>query len=163
MKPISLRAYAKHKGVALQAVQKAIKSGRISTVKDSKGKAKIDPGSADKQWEESTDPGMQRGQKQEASSTFQQARTMREAYLAKVAKLVYEERIGKLVNAEKVKAEAFEAARMVRDAVLNIPNRISPELASETDPAKIHNILTIELTRALEELANAGKRRTSVE
>lgn len=160
-KPLSLRAYAKHRGVTLQAVQKAIATGRIATVTTA-GKKGINPDQADRQWDATTDPGMQRGQKQptETSSTFQQARAMREAYLAKVAKLVYEERIGKLVSAEKVKAEAFEAARMTRDAILNLPNRISHELASETDPSKIHNLLTIELTKALEELANAGKRRT---
>ncbi|OFZ54968.1 MAG: hypothetical protein A2428_03075 [Bdellovibrionales bacterium RIFOXYC1_FULL_54_43] len=159
MKPLSLRAYAKHRGVALQAVQKAVKSGRITLVKGAKGKKGIDPASADRQWDETTDPGMQRSQKSEATGTFQQARAMREAYRAKEAKLAYEERIGKLVSAERIKTEAFECARMVRDSILNIPNRIAHELAGETDPGKVHALLTVELNKALEELANAGKRR----
>lgn len=166
---LSLRAYARHRGVALQAVQKAIQTGRIRTVKDASGKDKIDPDISDREWGETTDASKQRsgpegsGSASSASQTYAKARAMREAYLAQVAKLTYEEKIGKLVDADTVRTQTFETARVVRDAILNIPNRIAHELASETDPLNVQTLLTTELTKALEELANAGRRRAGIE
>ncbi len=40
-------------------------------------------------------------------------------------------------------------ARMVRDAMLNIADRIASELAAETDQFEIHRLLTVEIRRAL--------------
>lgn len=56
---MSLRAYARHRGVNLQAVQNAIASKRISTIPDEKGRARIDPAVADIQWARNTDPVQQ--------------------------------------------------------------------------------------------------------
>lgn len=56
---LSFRAYARHRGVSLGAVQKAIKSGRIQTTPDEKGKPKIDPDEADRSWASRTDPTKQ--------------------------------------------------------------------------------------------------------
>lgn len=57
---LSQRAYAKHRGVTLRAVQKAIEGGRIKTTLDEKGRPKIDPVESDKRWEMLTDPSKQR-------------------------------------------------------------------------------------------------------
>ena len=47
---MSLRQYAKHRGVALSAVQKAIQSGRISTLAD----GRVDSDTADAEWQRNT-------------------------------------------------------------------------------------------------------------
>ncbi len=154
---LTLRGYARHRGVSLTAVQKAIKDGRIKTSKK-KGKVGIDSESADKAWDATTDPAKQRKEKDAGvatGGTFQQARAMREAYLANIAKLNYEEKIGKLVDADVVRKILFEAWRITRDNILNISNRLAPQLASETDPHQVHLLLEAEHNRALEELANA--------
>jgi hypothetical protein len=70
--------------------------------------------------------------------SYTKARTAREAYNAQLARLEYEERSGKLVNADEVRAEAFKLARTVRDAMMNIPDRISAELVGQTDARDIH-------------------------
>lgn len=58
---ISLRKFAKQRGVALAAVQKAIASGRISAEsieRNAKGRiCGIDPERANREWDEHTDPG----------------------------------------------------------------------------------------------------------
>ena len=77
--------------------------------------------------------------------------------MARIAKLLFEEKIGKLVDADSVKLKSFETARTIRDYILNIPNRISSELASENDPVKIHALLTKELTDSLNELSRLLK------
>jgi len=53
---LSRRAYARHRGVAENAVRKAIASGRIELEPD----GTIDPAKADLAWERQTDPAQQR-------------------------------------------------------------------------------------------------------
>ncbi|MBF0615138.1 MAG: hypothetical protein HQL92_08290 [Magnetococcales bacterium] len=53
---VSIRAYAKLRGVSDAAVRKAIKTGRISVEQD----GSINPAQADTAWEKNTDPGLQR-------------------------------------------------------------------------------------------------------
>ena len=50
MPAMSQRAYARHRGVALSAVQKAIETGRISKQPD----GQIDSEQADVEWEQNT-------------------------------------------------------------------------------------------------------------
>jgi hypothetical protein len=54
---LSRRAYARHRGVAENAVRKAIASGRITLEPD----GTIDPEKADRDWAARTDPAQQRG------------------------------------------------------------------------------------------------------
>lgn len=63
--------------------------------------------------------------------------------------------IGELVAVEEVKRDAFNVARVVRNNLLNIPNRVSALLASLSDTEKIHMALTEEITNSLQELSNA--------
>ncbi|MBF0399659.1 MAG: hypothetical protein HQL90_02710 [Magnetococcales bacterium] len=84
---------------------------------------------------------------------YQMSRAVRETYNAKLTRLDYEERTGKLLNAEDVAKEAFALARRVRDRLLNIPSRMASVLASETDSKTIEAMLSQELRIALEELS----------
>jgi hypothetical protein len=61
--------------------------------------------------------------------------------------------IRELVSAEKVRQAMFAKGRIVRDGILNVPDRISALLATINDAAKIHEILTKELREVLEELS----------
>lgn len=67
-------------------------------------------------------------------------------------KMKNDERSGRLVDAAQVAEDAFNCARLTRDAVLGVPDRIAAELASITDPHKLNDKLTTELVQALEEL-----------
>lgn len=172
-KPVSIRAFAKMQGVSHTAVAKAIKAGRISTTKE----GKIDPVLAAEQWEANTDASKKRDQLgpaaaepeeapskgPRASTAYAVARAIREEYQARTARLTFEAMAGQLVPADKVKLESFQTARLTRDSILNVPNKIAHELAAETDPAKIHVMLTKALNGALEELAAEGRRRAGIE
>ena len=85
--------------------------------------------------------------------SYAQSRAVREAYAARLAKLDYEERSGKLVSVDALKVEAFKVHRRVRDALLNIPDRCSPELAALTTEAEVHALLLTEINAALRQLA----------
>jgi len=162
---LSLRGYAKHRGVSLAAVQKAIKSGRIVTTAD----GQIDSAQADATWETRTRPGQKRA---DAVRTvipasepprpdpaggldYFKARAIRESYLARLAKIEFEERTAKLVSRDEVQVAAFTKARTVRDSLLNLPDRLAAMLAAESDADVVHQVMTAEIRKALDELAGA--------
>lgn len=88
----------------------------------------------------------------DGTPTFAQARAVREAYQARLAKLEYEERSGKLIATEQVNRSAFKVARAVRDGLMNLPDRLAAELAAESDAAAIHSRLAREIRDVLREL-----------
>jgi len=168
--PMSLRAYAKRRGCAMSAVQKAIRTGRITTTAD----GKIDPAQADAEWEQNTVPRAVAAARHRTSPSpprrlsasvapdpalagggnYLVARGVREGFLARLAKIQYEEKLGKLINRDEVQVERFNTNRIIRDGVLNIADRVSAQLAAETDEKKVHEILTTELRNALNGIAD---------
>lgn len=169
---LSLRAYAKHRGVSLAAVQKAIKSGRIATTAD----GSIDSDRADSDWSAKTRPGQKRRSPAPATVApvvpfveprsdpgsaggldYFRARAIRESYLARLAKIEFEEKSAKLVSRDEVQIAAFTKARTVRDSLLNIPDRLAATIAAEADADNVHQMLTVEIRKALDELAGADR------
>ena len=170
-KRIGLRAYARHRGCSPSAVTRAIKDGRIAKAvrRDKKGHPKIDPIAADREWAAHTDPARgfptrpsqadvdgRNASNSEAEvvpgeelPSFEESRAKREAFSANLKELEYQKAAGKLVWAHEVRASSFKTARMVRDAILVIPSRVSPILAAMDDPFEIREKLTAELTQAL--------------
>jgi len=108
---MSLRAYARHRGVELSAVQKAIKTGRISTQPD----GRIDSEQADVEWEQNTRHRVASGKRNDdddespvfGASQYTKARTVYEHFRAKLAQLEYQERIATLIPKDEVKVAAF--------------------------------------------------------
>jgi hypothetical protein len=65
---------------------------------------------------------------------------------------------GKYVDADEVKVAAFNRGRAVREALLNIPDRLAAVLAAESDGSKVHALLAAEIRQALEELTGGPER-----
>jgi hypothetical protein len=167
--------YARHRGISRQAVSKAIRSGRIVLTQD----GMIDPAAADASWRRNTDPskpsnsvaGNPRGAVPRARRSVTQAhsvatsglspgpdyhvsRAVRETYLAKLVRLEFEVKTGKLIDAEESRHAAFQDNRRVRDLLLAIPDRTAAQLAACPDPAECHRLLAAEIRRACEELSD---------
>lgn len=83
-----------------------------------------------------------------------ESRARREHYQAELAKLEVDLKRRELVPAVEVQKEAFALGRSVREALANLADRLSHQLAGETDPARIHAVLTDEHRAALVELSN---------
>ena len=157
---MSLRGYAKQRGVSLSAVQDAIRRGVLyNALKvDSNGNKKIHPKIADEEWANNANPSFyptsaaNGAQVKTIAPPFQESRAIREAYNARITKLEYEEKLNKIISIEKVKAINWDIARRVRDSILVIPSKISAEIASETDPHKVESILLKEIREALTEI-----------
>jgi hypothetical protein len=87
---------------------------------------------------------------------YSRARAVRENYLARLAKIEYEERLGKLVSRDEMQVAAFNKFRTFRDGMLNIPDRVAAVIAAEADSAKVHAMLTTEIRKALLEFADGA-------
>ena len=178
---LSIRAYAQHRGVSHTAVAKAIKAGRISVESD----GKIDPAKADAQWARNTLPSQNLNtnagnppanlatppvstpvSNREVSTPletrvnapdYQTSRAIREAYAARLAKLEFEERTGKLINADEVKVKHFNLARLLRDRIQQIPRKVAPQIVAavvaQPDQRVVEDLLMDAIREALEELS----------
>jgi hypothetical protein len=157
---LSIRGYAKHRGVDEKAVRKALASGRITKGAD----GTIDAAAADASWSANTDPARQAVAVKDTSGEFARARTLNEALKAKERRLRIDEREGRLVNQDAAKKLFFEVARQARDAWLGWPARIAADLASTlgVDPHKVQVELDRLIRAHLNEQADArfdlGKR-----
>lgn len=180
MTGLTIRGYARHRGVSHTAVRKALASGRIKRETD----GSIDPSRADEQWAVSTNLSKPRnsviGEPKPQSptaayaatrhdenasapqegparlaSSYAASRAARESYLARLARLDFEQRSGKLVDADEVRAQLFGLGRRLRDALMGVPDRLAPLLAGESNPPEVHRILSEELSVALTEVSTA--------
>ena len=90
----------------------------------------------------------------DAIPDLNESRARREHYQAELSKLQVTQQRGELVAADEVKKEAFKMGRSVREALANLADRLSHQLAGETDPTVIHQVLTQEHRAALVELCD---------
>ncbi len=140
---ISIRAYARHRGVSDAAVRKAISTGRIGKEAD----GSINPSIADAEWLKNTDRAQQRGHAKSTPSvgreldlgapslgggspTFTQARTVNEVVKAQTNKVRLAKLKNELIDRNQAIAHIFRLARAERDAWLNWPSRVSATLAA---------------------------------
>ena len=151
MATLSIRAYAKHRGGYESAVRKAITSGRITLMPD----GQIDPEVADREWENNTAVKKNDPISENASGvTYQKSRANKELFEALLKKLEYEERSGKLVDISKMEVDAFTAARVARDKLLAIPDRVAPILVGITDIHELKEVLRKEIITSLQNLTD---------
>lgn len=87
---------------------------------------------------------------------FHIARARRETHEANMAELKEQKIRGELVEALAVKRAITGNAVATRQALERLPDRLSTMLAAETDPAKIHALLTQELDEVCSNIADAA-------
>jgi hypothetical protein len=88
---------------------------------------------------------------------YLEARAKREQFQAKQAELDYLEAIGELVPKAELREAASRRYRAIRDKLLNIPDRLAPILAAQTDPARVHTELSKEIKQVLHELSDDAR------
>ena len=157
---MNLTEYARHRSVHLSTVQDAIKYERIFVTMYN-GRKMIEQIQADKDWEENTRHEQARygprdvaspkelKASQSSAPTYNQSKALREAFQAKLARLEFEEKSGKLVDKDKYDRQIFEASRRCRDHLLNIPARATGLIRSAKTDFEAEQILTKEIKAAL--------------
>jgi phage terminase Nu1 subunit (DNA packaging protein) len=81
--------------------------------------------------------------------TFVDARTREKLIKVELLELELKLKKGEMVLVKDVEFAAFTSAREVRDKMLNIPDRISAEVAAETDEVKVRNIIIAQIENEL--------------
>lgn len=162
--PLSMRQYAKRRGVSAEAVSKAIRDGRLRlslTAVD--GRPKIaDPEMADREWRENTDASKapdawKTGSRGAASATLADAAMRERVARAQLAELDYETRAGALVSAREVERVWTALVVQFRTAILGIPAKYKshcPEL-THAQLATLNDLLRQALEVLAEEPAAA--------
>ena len=174
MMGISIRAYARLRGVNHSAVQKAIQSGRITLNPD----GSIDPERADREWARNSmprtaerpkstpgqrvvtmpqpEPGLAPGAPAaDPVTSYLRARAVNETFKAKVSQLEYEERSGKLIPAARAAEYAAMFSAVVKDSLTALPDRLAPMLAAVDDEKAIHRMLAAEVAAVLKKVNKA--------
>lgn len=83
---------------------------------------------------------------------FQQSRARREAADADLAELKVRKERGLLIERAPVMAQFAKQLSSVREALLNIPARLAPAVAAESDIARCQTLIDAELRAALAEI-----------
>lgn len=92
--------------------------------------------------------------------SFAQARSVEMVYKAKLRKLDFETRSGKLIPSDEVKVKWFTLVRQIRDKLLALPAKLAPQLAALSDVREVRELLDTEITallRALQEDIRYGR------
>lgn len=163
--------YAKRRNVAGRTIGKYVQKGVIPLYDN-----KIWPEEADRRLElflveplgsgrqtpaTITDEGASPRKKKENNITYTEARTEEKQLKIKLLKLDVQLKEGKMVMTEDVERAAFNAARILRDRMLNIPDRVAAIVAAETDEQKVRDFITEqienELTTTLEHNFNPSQ------
>lgn len=168
---LSQHDYAKRRGVSRQYISKLVSEG-VLPLKD----GKIDPVQADAILEARREPARQTHQQHQAHNAVldgiaplpAQGRSIPDAELprlllktriksesekAKLLEIKAKVEAEKYVDIDEVRAAAFKQARIVRDHLSILADRIAPLLANISDPREIHRIIEEEHNKALEELS----------
>jgi hypothetical protein len=148
---LSIRAYARQRGISHVAVLRAIKQGRVILEPD----GTVDAAKANASWERSSDPGRRKpvveklrpvaeaavgsvretlkeqGLPAGGNVTFVQARTAHEIAKAHLARLRLQRMKGELVDRARATALVFRLAREERDTWVNWPARVAALMAAE--------------------------------
>ena len=160
--------YARHRGVSPSYITKLLQNGILVM----RGK-KVDVRATDKVLDDKPLPAIEEpepepvrtapsrsafGEAQPAGqqrTSYAEARTIKMVFDAKLARLQFETKQGKLIEAEAVRLRISEHVRALRDGLLGLPDRLSSTLAAESDSRRVHMLLKTEISRELEVLASA--------
>lgn len=171
MQLISQAEYARMRGCTEGAVRRAVRDKRIALID-----GKIDPVAADAQWSRNTrvrlgsrpavtdDAAMRATPAQppllapgaeppaaEKVVDYYEAKRQREVAEAELAQLRLAELRGELVRADEVRSTYARRIAALRESLLQIPSRLAAVLAAESDIAKVHDAIQLELHQVLEQ------------
>ena len=160
--------YSRHRDCSREAVRKAVDAGRITTFGPDK---LIDATLADAHWARNTRARVRGGDEAPAAApapgagaivanevggntSYEEARRRRETAEANLAEMKQAEMQGTLIRADAVRAAWAAKITGARDALLQIPSRLAPVLAAESDLVRVTALLEDELRQALAELSS---------
>jgi hypothetical protein len=144
--------YARHRGKSRQYISRLAKAGVLVM-----RAGKVDVASSDAVLDDRPEPVSERVTASPtdvapAGTTFAQAKTADMVFKAKLRKMEYDVRMGKLVEAELVKQRWSAVLRLIVDRILAWPNRLAPEVAALTDERQVREAILREARALINDL-----------
>lgn len=102
--------------------------------------------------------GWDAGSGAEPTEDHKAARTRREIAEANLAEMREAEERGDLIRVSAVKSALAAAFSTTREALLQLPARLAPLIAADSDPASVQTTLHAEIHHALQDLSGASAR-----
>lgn len=153
-----LAAYCKSRGVTTQAAGRAIRAGKLGDAawKNSSGDYVVLPRAADLAWGKRAQTGAQlpASKPAELDETVR-LRREREAIALERDRFELEERRKLFMPITEARARGRRMGAELREALLQLPDRISPKLAAESNVRACHALLTEEVRRVLTDLTES--------
>jgi len=149
---MSQAEYARHRGKSRQYISRLAKAGVLVM----RG-GKVDAAASDAVLDDRPEPVSERivsapAEVTPSGATFAQAKTADMVFKAKLRKMEYDVRIGKLVEAELVKQRWSAIYRLIVDRILAWPNRLAPEVAALTDERQVREAILREVRALVNDL-----------
>jgi hypothetical protein len=91
------------------------------------------------------------------------ARTRREISEANLAEMRESEMRGELIRLDSVRSALAGVISSTRDSLLQLPARLAPVLAAETDAARVNDLIQAEIHQALAQIVSANSKLHSKE
>jgi hypothetical protein len=144
--------YARHRGKSRQYISRLAKAGML-VMRD----GKVDVAASDAVLDDRPEPVSERVvaapiDAASTGTTFAQAKTADMVFRARLRKMEYDVRMGKLVEAELVKQRWSAIYRLIVDRILAWPNRLAPEVAALTDERQVRDVILREARALLNDL-----------
>lgn len=152
---ISIRAYAKHKGVSHTAVQKAIETGRIKTLSD----GSIDEDEADSDWESNTN--MAKVRNPSRSSDYADAQILKLKAEATLAQIKVKKEVGAVIPTDEVIVFMRVLTTDLANHFLALGRNVAPKLVGVQDIVKITRLIDDEIKLLIKEYKNDIEGRIS--
>ena len=151
-KLMSQAEYARHRGKSRQYISRLAKAGVLVM----RG-GKVNAAASDAVLDDRPEPVSERvvaasSEGAPSGTTFAQAKTADMVFKAKLRKMEYDVRMGKLVEAELVKQRWSTIYRLIVDRILAWPNRLAPEVAALTDERQVREAILREAQTLVNDL-----------
>jgi phage terminase Nu1 subunit (DNA packaging protein) len=157
--------YAKHLGVSPSYITHLVKSGKIPT-----HDGKIDPDEADAALKRNLSPSQSHesiveldrfNDEADYNALYIKSRALHEEEKARLAKLKADEMSSQLIPADQVRLDFFDLAKSLANAILAVPDRLANELAATQSSERVHQLLSADLRRCLEDMQEHWDRQKS--
>jgi hypothetical protein len=151
----TISAYSRHRGCHRSYVGRLVERGLLPHVVTPRGVKLIDIAKADSILDDMPTTDELRGGagREKQQTAYAQARIIKTVFDAKLARLDFETREGKLIEAEGVRARIQEHLAAIRIGLDALADRLTPLLAGERDAKRVHAIMKTEIRAELVRIA----------
>lgn len=147
--------YARHRGKSRQYISRLAKAGVLVM----RG-GKVDASASDAVLDDRPEPVSERVaavpiETAPAGTTFAQAKTADMVFRARLRKIEYDQRMGKLMETDLFRQRIEAILVVIKETVMAWPNRVAPEVAPLTDEREVWEVLMREARVLLHDTRSA--------